>query len=105
MKISVPPRAGKTAAVTDHPDQCTPDPRPGFYYVSAIDGARRALVRGPWVDDHAGALAAVDACRRAAADRDGRTWFYAFGTCRSETDLGAGWLGGPIDVAAPGAES
>lgn len=74
----------------------SPDPRPGFYYVSVIDGARRAAVRGPWINDHRGAMAAVDAVRREAERFDDRAVWYAFGTCRSETDLGPGALGGAV---------
>lgn len=70
-----------------------PDPRPGFYYVSVIDGPRRALLRGPWVDDHAGALAAVDRVRRQAELVDARAVFYAFGTARTDVDRGPGVLG------------
>lgn len=74
----------------------TPDTRPGFYYVSVIDGPRRAIVRGPWVDDHRGALRAVEAVRREAERFDDRAIWYAFGTCRSDTHLGPGALGGPV---------
>ena len=69
----------------------TPDPRPGFYYVSAIDGPRAARVQGPF-QTHAEALARVDAARSRAEKLDPRACWYAFGTCRSETDLGPGWL-------------
>lgn len=75
-----------------------PDTRPGFYYVSVMDGPRRGLLRGPWIDDHAGALAAVDVVRAEAERVDPRAAFYAFGTARSETDRGPGVLGGPIPV-------
>lgn len=74
----------------------TPDTRPGFYYVSVVDGPRRGLLRGPWVDDHAGALAAVDRVRREAELVDPRAVFYAFGTARAEVDRGPGVLGGAI---------
>lgn len=70
-----------------------PDSRPGFYYVTAIDGPRYARILGPFVDDHAGALAAVEATRTEADRRDPRAWFWAFGTCRSVEDLGPGALG------------
>lgn len=33
-----------------------PDPRPGRYYVAAIDGDRRYFLAGPWLE-HALALA------------------------------------------------
>jgi hypothetical protein len=70
------------------------DTKPGFYYVSVIDGARRGLLLGPWVDDHAGARAAVDAARIEAERLDPWASFWAFGTCRSDDDLGPGLLGG-----------
>lgn len=72
-----------------------PDTRPGFYYVSVIDGPKRALAFGPFVNDHGRALADVDRVRALAEERDPRAAFYAFGTCRSETDLGPGVLGTP----------
>lgn len=70
----------------------SPDTKPGYYYVSAIDGARSALVRGPFRDDHAGALASVDSARERMIAIDPRAHWYAFGTCRSDADLGPGYL-------------
>lgn len=72
----------------------TPDPRPGYYYVSVMrdDGDWRPL-RGPYKDDHAAALAAVDAVRDEAQRLDPRGCFYSYGTIRSESDLGPGILG------------
>lgn len=67
------------------------DTRPGFYYVSAIDGERRALVRGPF-SSHLGALEAVEATKAAACKLDGRAWSYAWGTARCDTDAGPGAL-------------
>lgn len=69
----------------------TPDPRPGFYYVSAIDAGRSARLDGPY-PTHAEALGEVERARAALVQMDPRAWFYAFGTCRSETDLGPGYL-------------
>jgi len=69
-----------------------PDPRPGFYYVSVIDGPRSARVRGPFKDNHAAALAAVDKTRRQLEHLHPFAHFYAFGTCRLETDEGPGYL-------------
>lgn len=88
------------ASETDDNDRCVPcitaagepDPRPGFYYVSVLDGPKSARVRGPFKDDHAAALAAVDKTRRQLNHLEPRSAFYAFGTCRSETDLGPGYL-------------
>lgn len=68
-----------------------PDPRPGFYYVSAIDGSRRSLVRGPF-RTHAEALEAVEPTKRLVEDRDPRAHWYAWGTARNEADLGPGVL-------------
>jgi hypothetical protein len=69
-----------------------PDSRPGYYYVSVVDGGRSARLRGPFVDDHAAALAAVDAARRDLCLVNPWAAFMAFGTCRSEVDAGPGFL-------------
>lgn len=53
---------------------------PGFY-VSAIDGNRKALVSGPYAT-HAEALGKVDSVRDEWCELDGRAWFYAWGTAR-----------------------
>lgn len=58
-----------------------PEPRPGFYYVSAIDGGARMLAVGPFTT-HRAALDRVDEVRERAVKRDPRSHFYAFGTCR-----------------------
>jgi hypothetical protein len=60
----------------------TPDTKPGAYYVSAVDAGRTALLFGPFIDDHGGALAAVDRVRKVACDLDPRAQWYAFGTVR-----------------------
>lgn len=62
-----------------------PDPRPGLYYVSVVDGGRYALALGPF-DTHAEALARVDDVRDYCHDYDGKTrsWFWGYGTCRIE---------------------
>ncbi len=71
----------------------TPDTAPGFYYVTMRDDAgRTALLAGPFRDDHARALAMVGAASMKAADVRPQYWFNAFGTVRSETDLGEGKL-------------
>lgn len=54
-----------------------------FYYVSVIDGSRRALLAGPYTD-HRDALAKVDTVRKLADDVDPRACFYAFGTAGSD---------------------
>lgn len=77
-----------------------PDPRPGFYYVSVVLGSNDyRLLRGPFVNDHAAALAAVDAARYRAYDLDPRAAWYAYGTCRLEEDAGPGILD-RLDAAA-----
>lgn len=66
-------------------DEQAPDPRPGNYYVSVIDGPRRALLAGPW-PTHAAALAMVDTVRELAVQIDPKAHFYAFGTARLPDD-------------------
>jgi hypothetical protein len=70
-----------------------PDTQPGFYYVTVrrdTTSSDYRTLRGPFVNDHASALAAVDEARRRATDYDPRGCWYAYGTCRSEVDLGPG---------------
>ncbi len=81
-----------------------PDDAQGNYYVSIIDGTRRGLLAGPFPNDHAGALAAVDRVRGVACRLDPKAWFYAYGTCR--LPLGTSppgrlnnWLDGEADDA------
>lgn len=52
------------------------------YFVSAIDGTRRALVAGPY-QTHGEALGDVEAARAVAYELDGRSHFYAWGTART----------------------
>lgn len=70
----------------------TPDTKPGAYYVTAMDGGRVARVVGPFLNDHAAALAIVDAARAKAEEVDPRAAFYAFGTCRTDAPCGPGAL-------------
>ena len=72
-------------------DASNPDPRPGFYYVSAIDDGRSARVCGPFTT-HAEALENVEPARKALEDVDPRACFYAIGTCRCEANAGPGYL-------------
>jgi len=68
-----------------------PDTKRGNYYVSAInDAGKVALLAGPYLNDHAAALAAVGEYKAKAMDVDPRAPWYAYGTCRL-----------PLDVAAP----
>lgn len=77
-----------------------PDVKPGFYYVSVVRGSGDyRLLRGPFENDHAGALAAVDAARFRAYDLDPRAQWYSFGTVRLEQDAGPGILD-KLDAAA-----
>lgn len=69
-----------------------PDTKPGLYYVTVRKGADTRLLRGPYLDDHAAALAAVPEATRIACDLDPRAHWYEFGTCRSEDFLGVGIL-------------
>lgn len=69
------------------------DLRPGFYYVTTRrDDGETRRVRGPYAT-HRAALDAVSDVAIEAAERDFRAHFYAWGTARSETDLGPGILG------------
>lgn len=60
----------------------TPDTKPGAYYVSAVDAGRTALLFGPYINNHAGALAAVERIQKVACELDPRAHWYAFGTVR-----------------------
>lgn len=68
------------------------NPAHSFFYVSAIDGARRYLVAGPY-SSHDAAKARVEKVREYARERDGRAHFMAWGTASSDqphvTPLGA----------------
>lgn len=85
-----------------------PDNKPGAYYVTVLDGGKMGRLLGPFIDDHAAALAMVDKVRAKAEEFDPRAAFYAFGTARLPTDgsvlLKAGLLnpnfGMPSEVPA-----
>lgn len=68
-----------------------PDKRPGNYYVTAIDGERFFYMAGPY-GTHANALERVDQARDIASNHDGRAWFMAWGTCRSDDHILPGTL-------------
>lgn len=51
------------------------------YYVSVIDGSRRSLLLGPFVE-HAYARAYVERVRAFAVERVDKAHFYGFGTAR-----------------------
>ena len=65
-----------------------PNPAPGAYYVSCIDGPRWALLLGPFVW-HATALAWVPQVRELAYEVDPKSWFFGFGTCGLHADVEA----------------
>lgn len=73
------------------------------YYVSAIDGARKALICGPY-PTHDAALADVTRVKRAAYDVDPRAHWWAWGTASVDTDAAPGLrdlvgsLGRPEDL-------
>ena len=68
------------------------DDRPGFYYVSMIDGARYALLAGPY-PSHREALDMVDSAKEAACRvNSAQCAFAGFGTCRTESNAGVGIL-------------
>jgi hypothetical protein len=65
-----------------------PDNEPGDYFVSAQDDGRFWLVSGPYVNDHAAALADVETCRSLCESHDSRAVWMAFGTCRLAVNSG-----------------
>ncbi len=67
------------------------DDRPGYFYVSVIDGGKSARLRGPFTT-HGEALNAVDPARDALTALNPQAHFYAYGTCRCDEDLGPGYL-------------
>lgn len=70
-----------------------PDTKPGFYYVSVVrDNGDYRMLRGPFVNDHAAALAAIEAAKAKACELDRRGHWYAYGTCRTDEDAGPGIL-------------
>jgi hypothetical protein len=76
------------------PEGQQPDPRPGHYYVSAVDADRFWLVSGPYAR-HADALDAVSEVRARAEKHDPRSYFFAWGTCRTEDPQEAIWTPPP----------
>jgi hypothetical protein len=76
-----------------------PDPQPGFYYVTCRrDDGRSARVAGPYIDNHAGALADVARVKTIAEEHDARAIWYSWGTARCDVDMGPG----PIAAATGG---
>lgn len=69
----------------------SPDTQPGNYYVSLIRDKKTALLAGPFVNNHAAALAMVQQAKDAAYEADPMTWWDAIGTARM-----------PLDYTVPG---
>jgi len=68
------------------------DDRPGFYYVSIIDGNRFALLAGPYTS-HGEALDMVRTAKDIAyLANPTQCAFAGFGTCRLESSAGLGTL-------------
>lgn len=59
------------------------DPRPGNYYVCAVDAGRVAFVAGPF-RYHRQARRFYRKAKAAALAADPWAWFYQWGTCRTE---------------------
>lgn len=71
------------AWVTQRAGERAIDPRPGAYFVTAIDGPRVAYLSGPY-PTHAAALDALPRVKDLALALDARAAFAAFGACRLE---------------------
>jgi hypothetical protein len=65
-----------------------PDTQAGDYFVFARDAGRVWYLSGPYVNDHAAAIADVEAVRAMAEKSDPFSAFYAFGTCRFPPNSG-----------------
>lgn len=76
-----------------------PDTKPGAYFVTATDGRTFWPMAGPFLDNHAAALALVEDARMAAYDVDSRALWMAFGTTRLEHDHPRARQPGPLNAA------
>ena len=76
------------------------DKRPGFYYVTAIDAGRSARASGPY-KTHAEALDDVRRVKETIEEMDPRAIWWAWGTMRSEKNLGPGFLESSASSASP----
>jgi hypothetical protein len=88
----------------DDPKPAAPDPAARkHFYVSAIDGARKHLVAGPYAS-HDEAVGMVEHVRAHADKHDPRAHFMAWGTAGSDspikTPLGEGWKPPPAAEAS-----
>ncbi|WP_293000011.1 hypothetical protein [Nevskia sp.] len=81
----------------------TPDTQPGAYFVTARsdDGATFWPMLGPFVNDHAAALAMVDKARDKATEIDPRAWWMAWGTTRLDADHPAAAKPGRLNPLFP----
>jgi len=61
------------------------------YYVNCADAGRVALLAGPFIT-HQEAIDLLDKVRDLAHEVDGRAWFYAYGTCKTENGKRIGLL-------------
>lgn len=73
--------------VPPHP----PDRRPGYYYVSVMDGKKRFFVRGPF-ETHIEAMRAVEPTKARMEELDPSAFWMTWGTARAETNHGPGTL-------------
>lgn len=70
------------------------------YYVSAIDGERKALICGPYAT-HDAALADVQRVKRAAERVDPRAVWWAWGTAGVNLDAAPEWRDRPGSLGRP----
>lgn len=76
-----------------------PDTQPGFYYVSVRkDNGDTRLLSGPYVNNHAAALADVDTYKAKAIAADPKAHWYAYGTMRSDTMIAGKCIFNNIEV-------
>lgn len=75
------------------------DPRPGHYYVCAVDAGRVALVAGPF-RYHRQARRFYRKAKDAALHADLWALFYRWGTCRTEHGRKAGVLNEQLGIRA-----
>ena len=64
-----------------------PDTEPGNYYVTCRDGDQTWLMLGPFENDHASAIAAVEPVRTLCTRDNRKSVFYSFGTARFAPDF------------------
>lgn len=70
------------------------------FYVSAIDGRRRALVSGPY-PSHRAALDDAPRVNRAVCELDPRAHFYGWGTARQSVPDGTALPAGKANAHVP----